>query len=99
MLSGILGASLLGNLLKGKDTIREDVYSRNSLPKMKEGSYVINIDKFKSIGTHWIALYANGNNGSNLTVQYISIALQLNILQKEILKIIGSKNIITKFIE
>ena len=51
---------------------------------MKEGSYVINIDKFKSIGTHWIALYANGNNGSNLTVQYISIALQLNILQKEI---------------
>ena len=75
------------------------VYSRNNLPKMKEGSYVINIDKFKSIGTHWIALYANGNNGSNLTVQYISIALQLNILQKEILKIIGSKNIITKFIE
>ena len=75
------------------------VYSRNNLPKMKEGSYVINIDKFKSIGTHWIALYANGNNGSNLMVQYISIALQLNILQKEILKIIGSKNIITKFIE
>ena len=59
------------------------VYSRNNLPKMKEGSYVINIDKFKSIGTHWIALYANGNNGSNLTVQYISIALQLNILQKK----------------
>ena len=24
MLSGILGANLLGNLLKGKDTIRED---------------------------------------------------------------------------
>ena len=60
------------------------VYSRNNLPKMKEGSYVINIDKFKSIGTHWIALCANANNGSNLTVQYISIALQLNILQKEI---------------
>ena len=59
------------------------VYSRNNLPKMKEGSYVINIDKFKSIGTHCIALYANGNNGSNLTVQYISIALQLNILQKK----------------
>ena len=59
------------------------VYSRNNLPKMKEGSYVTNIDKFKSIGTHWIALYANGNNGSNLTVQYISIALQLNILQKK----------------
>ena len=31
------------------------VYSRNSLPKIKDG--VINLDEFKSIGTHWIALY------------------------------------------
>ena len=31
------------------------VYSRNSLPKIKDG--VINRDEFKSIGTHWIALY------------------------------------------
>ena len=23
--------------------------------------YVINVDEFKSIGTHWIALYVNGN--------------------------------------
>ena len=31
----------------------------NNLPKTKDGVYVINIDDFKSIGTHWIALYAN----------------------------------------
>ena len=31
------------------------VYSRNDLPKMKDGAYVINLDEFKSIATHWIA--------------------------------------------
>ena len=41
---------------------RNGVYSRNNLPKIKDGAYVINLDKFKSIGTHWIALYVNGNN-------------------------------------
>ena len=35
------------------------VYSRNNLPKIKDGAYVINLDEFKSIGTHWIALYVN----------------------------------------
>ena len=33
------------------------VYSKNNLPKIKDGTFVINLDKFKSIGTHWIALY------------------------------------------
>ena len=28
------------------------VYSRNNLPKIKDEAYVINLDKFKSIGTH-----------------------------------------------
>ena len=40
------------------------VYSKNNLPKIKDGTYVINLDKLKSIGTHWIALYVNGNSGS-----------------------------------
>ena len=39
-------------------------YSRNNLPKIKDGAYVINLDEFKSIETHWIALYVNGNNAS-----------------------------------
>ena len=28
------------------------VYSRNNLPKIKDGAYVINLDEYKSIGTH-----------------------------------------------
>ena len=38
------------------------IYSRNNLPKIKDGVYVINPDEFKSIRTHWIALYVNDNN-------------------------------------
>ena len=26
------------------------------------GAYVINLDEFKSIGTHWTALYVNDKN-------------------------------------
>ena len=38
------------------------VYSRINLPKTKDEAYVINLDEFKSIGTHRIALCVNGNN-------------------------------------
>ena len=38
------------------------VYSRINLPKIKDGACVIHLDKFKSIGTHWIVFYVNGNN-------------------------------------
>ena len=38
-------------------------YSRKNWPKIKNGAYVLNLDKYESIGNHWIALYVNGNNG------------------------------------
>ena len=38
------------------------VFSRNNLPKIKYGTYITNLDEFESIGTHWIALYANAEN-------------------------------------
>ena len=38
------------------------VCSRNNLPQIKDGPYVINLDEFKPLGTHWITLYVNGNN-------------------------------------
>ena len=38
------------------------VYSRNNLLKITDRAYVINLDDFKSIGTHQIPLYVNGNN-------------------------------------
>ena len=28
------------------------VCSRNNIPKIKDGAYVINLDEYKSIGTH-----------------------------------------------
>ena len=40
----------------------DDVYSRNNLSKIKDGAYIINLDEYESIGTHWIALYVHDNN-------------------------------------
>ena len=38
------------------------VHSRDSLPKtIKNGAYVINLDKYADIGTHWIAFYVKDN--------------------------------------
>ena len=38
------------------------VYSRNNSSKMKDGTHIINLDDYESIGTYWIALYVNGKN-------------------------------------
>ena len=35
------------------------VCSINNLSKIKDGAYIINLDEYKSIGTHWIGLYVN----------------------------------------
>ena len=52
-------------------------YLRNNLPEMKDKAYVINLDEFKSIETHWIALYVNDNN-----VTYFD-NFEVNIFQKK----------------
>ena len=61
------------------------VYSRSNLPKIKDGAYVINLDKNKSIGTHWIALHVNGNNTVYLT------ALELNLFPKKLRNLLETK--------
>ena len=39
------------------------VFSRNNLPKkIKKGAYIINLDEYANVGTHWIALFCNKNN-------------------------------------
>ena len=39
------------------------VYSRDNLPnEIKDGVYVINLDEYFDIGTHWIALWVIINN-------------------------------------
>ena len=38
------------------------VCSRNNLPVIKDGAYVINLDEYESVRTNWIDLYVNGDN-------------------------------------
>ena len=39
----------------------DDVFSRNNLPKKKGGAYIINLDEYPNVGTHWIALFCRKN--------------------------------------
>ena len=57
-------------------------YSRNNLLKIKDGIYLVNLDEYESIGTHWVALYANAEN-----VTYFDnfrVKLELYIFQKKL---------------
>ena len=38
------------------------VFSRNNLSQIKDAAYMINLNDYESIGTYWIALYANAEN-------------------------------------
>ena len=37
------------------------VYSRENVPNIKDGAFVINLDEYSDIGSHWIALYVLNN--------------------------------------
>ena len=65
------------------------VYSKNSLPKIKDWAFVINLNGYKSIGTHRIDLNANDDN-----VTYFD-SFGVEYIPKEIRKFIGNKNIKT----
>ena len=66
------------------------VYSRDNLPnKIKDGAYLINLDEYSDIGTHWIALYVQNND----IIYFDSFGVEH--IPKEIIKLIGQKNIIT----
>ena len=66
------------------------VYSRDNLPdKIKVGAYVINLDGYSDIGTHWIALYVN-----NKTVTYFD-SLGIEHIPKKVKTFIGNENIIS----
>ena len=66
------------------------VFSRNNLPKkIKDGVYVINLDKIPDVGTHWIALFCNRNE----TVYFDSFGVEH--VPEEIKEFIGNKNIKT----
>ena len=56
---------------------------------MKDGAYVINLDGYSDIGTHWIALYALNND-----VTYFD-SFGVEHISKEIKAFISNKNIKT----
>ena len=37
-------------------------YSRDNLTEIKDGAYVINLDEYSDIGTHWVALYVHNDD-------------------------------------
>ena len=55
----------------------DGVYSKNNLSKINDGAYIINLDEYKSIGTHKAALYVNAKNET-----YFNI-FGLNVFQKK----------------
>ena len=66
------------------------VYSRDNWPKIKDGAYIINLDEYSDIGTHWIALWVNNSN--NIT--YFD-SFGVEHIPEEIKAFIGNKNINT----
>ena len=49
-----------------------DVFSRNNLPQIKDGAYVINLDDKNTKGTQWVSLFID----RKLAVYFL---LELNI--------------------
>ena len=53
------------------------VYSRDNLHRIKDGAYVINLDEYPDIRTHWVALYVSKAspkdvNNNNVTFFIVS---------------------------
>ena len=64
------------------------VYSRCNLPnKIKDGAYVINLDEYSEIGTHWIALCVKNND-----ITYFN-SFGVEHIPKKIINFIKNKNI------
>ena len=72
-----------------KEPKSNGIYSGNNLTKIKDGACLINLEKYKSIGTHWIALYVSHDN-----VTYFA-SFGAEHIPKEIKKFIGNKIIKT----
>ena len=67
------------------------VHSRDNLPKAKKNeTYVINLDEYADVGTHWIALYAKNKE----FIYFDSFVVEH--VPKEIKRFIGHKNTKTK---
>ena len=65
----------------------DGVYSRDNLQKIKDGAYIINLDEYSDIGTHWVALYVQ----NNYVIYFDSFGVEY--IPKEIRTFISNKNI------
>ena len=66
------------------------VYSRDNLSdEIKDGAYIINLDEYSDIGTHWVALYVG-----NEDVTYVA-SFGVEHILKEIETFISNKSIKT----
>ena len=69
-------------------------FSRNNLPeKIKGWAYIINLDEYADVGTHWIALFCNRNE----IVYFDSFGVEH--VPEETKEFIGNKNIKITFFE
>ena len=65
------------------------VYSRDNFPnKIKDGAYVINLDEYSDIATHWVAFYVKNND-----ITYFN-SFGVEHIPMEIVKFISRKNVI-----
>ena len=60
------------------------------MPKIKDGAYIINLDGYSDIGTHWVALWVNSDNN----VTYFD-SFGVEHIPKEVKAFIINKNIKT----
>ena len=61
-------------------------YSRDNLSKINDGAYIINLDEYSDIATHWVALWVN-----NINVTYFD-SFVVEHIPKEIIKFIENRN-------
>ena len=54
------------------------VYSRDNLPKIKDGAYVINLDDYSDIGTHWVVFTCK------IMIFLLLIFSEQNVFQKKL---------------
>ena len=60
------------------------VYSINNLHKTMDVEYVISLDEYESVRTHWIALYVNGDSVTYVDSYGVKYILKKNIGNKNI---------------
>ena len=89
---GILRAAYVIKKVRN-ETRFNGVYSRDNFPKkLKDGTFVINLDEYADVGTYCIALYLKNNE----IIYFDSFGVEH--VPKEIKKYIGQKNIKNKHI-